>query len=256
MTLAFMLLSVCGLFLAMLLLVETGHRIGLSRRTRRPNRPAGIRGVDAAVFGLMGLLLAFTYAGAASRLDARRQYIVEESNAIGTAYLRLDLLPPETQSQLRQDFRAYVESRLAAYQKLPDFEAMQPELGRSKDLLRKIWNQAVAGGKQADSPAAPMLVLSSLNTMIDITNTRTVAIQLHQPVLVFVMLAIMVLASSLLAGYSMSASDTRSWLHVVSFAALVTAAVYVIFELEYPRIGLIRVDAVDRALAELLRSMQ
>jgi hypothetical protein len=83
-----------GLFLGILFLLEIGRRAGL-RRLARDSEGArtGLAVVEGAVFGLMGLLLAFTFSGAASRFDARRQLIVEEANAIGIAYLRLDLLP-------------------------------------------------------------------------------------------------------------------------------------------------------------------
>ena len=56
----------------------------------------------------MGLLIAFTFYGAGFRFDARRNLLVREANAIGTTYLRLDLLPPDTQPELRQEFRTYV----------------------------------------------------------------------------------------------------------------------------------------------------
>jgi hypothetical protein len=82
-----------GLFLGMLLLQEIGRRIRLRRLARDPDQAeAGFGVVEGAVFGLMGLLIAFTFSGAASRFDTRRQLVVEEANAIGTAYLRLDLL--------------------------------------------------------------------------------------------------------------------------------------------------------------------
>ena len=84
---------------------------------------AGLGAVDGAVFALLGLMIAFTFSGAASRLEVRRQLIVQEANAIGTAYLRLDLLPPGAQPGLREDFRQYVDARLAVYSKLPDIEA-------------------------------------------------------------------------------------------------------------------------------------
>jgi len=66
---------------------------------------AGAGAVEGSVFGLLGLLIAFTFSGAAFRFDARRQLAVEETNAIGTAYLRLDLLPADKQPALRDSFR-------------------------------------------------------------------------------------------------------------------------------------------------------
>ena len=61
----------------------------------------------------LGLLIAFTFSGATSRFEARRHLLTEEANAIGTAYLRLDLLPATAQPELRRMMRAYVDARMA-----------------------------------------------------------------------------------------------------------------------------------------------
>jgi len=76
----------------------------------------GIGTIEGAVFGLLALLVALTFSGAAARFDTRRQLIVEETNDIGTAYLRLDLLPPSAQPALRESFRQYVGMRLVPCQ--------------------------------------------------------------------------------------------------------------------------------------------
>ena len=91
--------------------------------------------------------------------------------------------------------------------------------------------------------------------MIDITTTRTMATQMHPPPIIFVMLFGLALASALLAGYGMAGGKYRSWLHKICFALVVAVAVYVILDVEYPRLGLIRVDAFDQALVELRESM-
>ena len=80
------------LFLGMLLLLEAGRRIGIRRMANdAEGSRAGLGTVEGAVFGLLGLLIAFTFSGAASRFDTRRELIIEETNNIGTAYLRLVL---------------------------------------------------------------------------------------------------------------------------------------------------------------------
>jgi len=82
-------------FVGILLLVEVGRRIGRRRTASNPqDARAEVGVVDAAVFALLGLLIAFTFSGAASTWDTRRHLVVEEANAIGTTYLRLDVLPP------------------------------------------------------------------------------------------------------------------------------------------------------------------
>jgi hypothetical protein len=173
------LLLVTGLFAGMLLLLETGRRIGL-RRMAKDSKGAhvGLGSVDGSVFGLMGLLIAFTFSGAASRFDARRQLVVEEANDIGTAYLRLDMLPAAAQPALRESFRSYLDARLAVYRKLPDLQAAKAELARATELQGEIWTQAVAACREAAQPAS-VLVLPALNQMIDITTTRTMATQMH-----------------------------------------------------------------------------
>ena len=84
----------------MLILIELGRRFRIKHKA-----PQESTAIENAVFALFGLLLAFTFSGAVERYDHHRQLIVEETNAIGTAYLRLDLLPPAAQPALRQLFR-------------------------------------------------------------------------------------------------------------------------------------------------------
>jgi hypothetical protein len=244
-----------GLFLGMLAFQELGRRIGQKRLARDRER-LGAGAVEGAVFGLLGLLVAFTFSGAASRFDDRRHLVTEEANAIGTAWLRLDLLPANAQPALRDLFRQYLDSRLEAYRRLPDINAARAQLARSETLQRTIWSQAVAAGQTSGTTAASMLLLPSLNAMIDITTTRTMAAEIHPPPVLFVMLALVSWIAALLAGYGMAASATRSWIHILAFAAVTATTVYVIVDLEYPRLGLIRVDAVDHVLADLRRSME
>jgi hypothetical protein len=212
--------------------------------------------VDGAVFALLGLLIAFTFSGAASRFDTRRQLIVEEANAIGTAYLRLDILPPSAQTALREKFRQYVETRLEVYRKLPDLSAARAELVKGAKLQEEIWSQAVAASQAEGAQPARVLVLPALNAMIDITTTRTMAGKMHPPMIIFIMLIGLSLVSSLLAGYGMAGGKARSWVHIVGFAATMALAVYVILDLEFPRLGLIRVDAFDQVLVDVRASMR
>ena len=116
-------LVVGGMFVGMLVLLEIGRRLGERARAGDPAAKSGSGSVEGAVFGLMALLIAFTFSGAANRFDTRRALVVEEANNIGTAWLRLDLLPATVQPPLREKFRQYVDVRLAAYAKLPDVAA-------------------------------------------------------------------------------------------------------------------------------------
>src|SRR4051812_20653426 len=120
-----LLIAFC-LFAGMSLMLEWGRRVGASQRASLMDGGAsGVGAVEASIFTLLGLLVAFTFQGAAARFDARRTLVVEEANNIGTAWLRIDLLPAEQQPAMRGLFRQYVDSRLETYRRIPDMAAVK-----------------------------------------------------------------------------------------------------------------------------------
>jgi hypothetical protein len=243
-----------GLFLALVACVEIGRRIGIRRAAQEGEAArAGAGVVEGAVFALLGLLIAFTFSGAASRFDHRRTLIIEEANAIGTAYLRLDLLPAAAQGELREGFRRYLDARLATYRAVPDLAKVKAENARAMALQQEIWTKAVAA---AAGTQATVLLLPALNQMIDITTTRTMAAQTHPPLALFALLFVLALLGALLAGHAMSGGRARNWVHMATFAFALAGAVYVTLDMEFPRLGLIRVDAFDQVLVELRQSMR
>ena len=237
--------------------LEIGRRIGIRRLRRDPEfAKARVSVVEGAVFGLLGLMIAFTFSGAASRFDARRHLIVEEANDIGTAWLRLELLPPADQPPLRDLFRTYLASRLELYKRLADPAAMNAQLDRIEKLQKEIWTKAVVAVKASGDTRTTSLLLGSLNEMIDITTDRTMALQTHPPIIIFAMLIFLAFAAALLAGVGMASPTGRNWVHELGFGLVLAAVVYVILDLEFPRFGLIRIDAVDQVLIDLLDSMK
>ena len=234
--------------------IEFGRRIRLRRREEKWS--SGLGAIDGAVFGLMALLLGFSFSGAVSRFDARRELIVQETNIIGTTWLRVDLLPEAAQPLIRNDLRAYLDARLAFYQNLRRDRAKALEdLARSEKLQLKIWTESIVAAKQTSSPAVLTLVAGSLNEMIDITTMRSVALQTHPPLAMYATLVLLAVASSLIAGFGMGDTEKRPWLHTLVFAASLALTVYTIIDLEFPRVGLIRVDRYDQALVNLRNTM-
>jgi hypothetical protein len=245
-----------GLAFGMFLLMELGRRAGARLQAKDIEQAReGIGAVDGAVFGLLGLLLAFSFSGAASRLDTRRNLITQEANAIGTAWLRLDLLPAEAQPELRALFREYLDSRLEAYRRLLETDVARTQLVRSMKLQSEIWTRAVASCSTEAGQRAAILLLPALNEMFDITTTRLMMLRVHPPSIIFVMLSLLMLASSLLAGLGMAPGRRRSWIHILCFTFILSLAFYVIIDLEFPRMGLIRVDAADRVLVDVRQNM-
>jgi hypothetical protein len=252
------LLFALSLLIGMLLLVEIGRRVRVRRlRKELEGEQSGLSTVEAAVFALFGLMMAFTFSGAASRFNEKRMLIAEEVNRIETAYLRLQVLPQQAQPSLRELFRRYVDSRLETYRRLPNMAAAEMEMAKSKTIQEETWTAAVAASSLPDSrPLCGLLLLPAINNMIDITTTRTMALQIHPPRIIYVLLFGLGLVCSLLAGYRMASGQHRSWLHILSFTALTVTIVYVMLDLEYPRAGLIRLESADQLLVNLRESIK
>jgi hypothetical protein len=246
-----------GLFVALIAALEIGRRAGriAFTTTDAGARPAGLSAVEAVAFGLLGLLLAFTFSGAAARLDTRRAQIVDEANAIGTAWLRLDMLPPTAQPKLRDAFRRYTDSRIALYKTFSQagLEAARTEYARSAALQNEIWAAAVEACREV--PSAPVIVLPALNAMFDIASSRLAASQMHPPMIVYVVLAVISLVCGFLVGYEMGATEAPSRAHMLVLAAILSFTFYVILDFEYPRLGIIRIDDFDRLIVEVRATM-
>jgi len=251
-----------GLLLGILVAVEAGRRIrmrGIERSIAlgdgEPVELPGRGAVDSAVFGLMGLLLAFTFSGALGRWEGRRDLAVAEANAIGTAWLRIDLLRSEAQPSMREGFRGYLDARIETYRRVPDMEAVAAARHDSATFQASLWREATVAAPASAVPAAPMLLLPALNEMFDLAATRLAATQAHPPPVVYFLLFVLVLASALVAGHAMPVARVISRVHIVAFAFALAATVYVVLDMEYPRLGFIRIDEIDRLLIDLRQSM-
>ena len=245
-----------GLFIGTLICLRVGWVVGRERlRGADVDAAAGLGTVDGAVFGLMGLLLAFTFTSAAARFEHRRDLVVEEVNAIGTAWLRLELLQPEARDDLKGLMRRYVDARIASYAHASDAAATDQAVQRSYEIQNELWARLIAALRAETALPLVQSVVPAVNEMFDIAQTRILATRQHPPLAVYLMLGLLVLMSSLLAGFGMAKAASQSKLHVLAFAAIVSASIYLILDIEFPRLGFVRVDQFDRALVELRATM-
>lgn len=245
------LLLLVGLIVLMLLAMEFGWRLGQRRVRRDPDgAEKGTAELDSLVFALFGLLLAFTFSGAVQRFQDRRELINDEANAIGTAYLRISLLPSASQPLLRETFRHYVEVRLRAPKLM-----LEGGVDETSNVQTEIWNQAIAALQQHQGPPIVDAVLDPINEMIDITGTRWLAARTHPPIPIFLLLIGMALACSFLVGHGMGVAQRRYLMHALAFSISISAVIYLLLDVEFPRAGVIQVSFADQVLENTLKSM-
>lgn len=240
----------CGLLFVMVVVAIELGRFFSTQDTDSP----GTGAINGAIFAILGLLLAFSFSGAASRFDQRRDLIVAEANAIGTALLRVDLLPADVQQEIRADFRRYVDARLAAYDPNSEIGDFPTRLKIANAISGEIWKKSVAAGKRPDAlPAVNMLLLPALNEMIDITATRAAATMMHPPLIIRYLLIVLAMVAAFLAGNGFRGRK-QGRLHELAFAVIMTATIFIIIDLEYPRLGFIRVEAFEQAIVKFSRT--
>ena len=241
----------------MLLFAAMGRRLGVARLARDPEGLSkGTGAAEAAVFGLLGLMLAFSFSGAASRFEDRRGLVVEEANAVGTAYLRLDSFR-RRRSRVCGVCSAVISMHGWWPINRPTNWTLRTETRGGRGLAGRdlVGSRGClpAGRCNVPSRHAPA---PAINEMIDITSTRAMARMSHPPVVVFVMLGLLELIGALLVGYATSANKDRSWLHTTLFAAILAMTFSVIVDLEFPRLGLIQVTAADQILIDVGKIMK
>jgi hypothetical protein len=232
--------------------VAVGYLAGrfLRLRDETLREPVGI--VQGAFFALVGLILAFGLTLAIGRYDTRRAAVVDDANTIGTTYLRAQTLAEPVRSDSLRLLREYTDASLALSEAVPTTDGFVRAVAREDAIQRRLWS--LAGDALAGAPrdSAPRLYVETLNQMIDQQTVRVAALNNRIPSAV---LALEVLGAAfafgLLALYT--AMHGRGATTVVLAGALVTVLLLVIFDLDRPTRGLIRVP--DTPLIALRASM-
>lgn len=244
------------LTLLMLWLIEIGRRIGTRHLTPDiAETRKGLAAVDGVIFSLLGLIVAFTFYGAAERFDARRKMVIEEADAIGAAWSRLDILDNDDRLALQALFRQYLDARLGTYRKPAEAAAAETSLERSLILQDRIWQRSlVACAKPLPLPAGNLLV-PSLNEMFRIAHARVATARIHPPRIIFGTLLALTLVSAIMVGHGMAGRKSHSWTHIIGYVITMVVVIYLIFQLEYPRLGFIRMELMDQVLVDLRERM-
>ncbi len=243
------------LFFGMLLFWELGRKLGGRQKNSEYRRAQyGIRVMEGAVFALMGLLIAFTFSAANMRFEARRQLMIQEVNAIGTAYLRLNLLQPDDQLLLRDSFRHYLDLRIASYRHLSIFGLAKSEMQKISLNEILLWRQAVAAVHRQNSRPPALLLLPAINQMFEAANSRMIIVSFHMPLFIFLLLISLAFTSAILAGYDIPRNKKHGSIHFIGFIIIVVLTIYTIFSFEFPRLGLVK-NPDDVQLKELRRHL-
>lgn len=241
-----------SLFIAIAVFNEIGYRLGRFVQLQTPDEVKTLTGsIQGSILGLLALLLGFTFSMSIQRFDSRSMALIDEANAIGTAQLRILLLPQAHQAEAAALMNEYVRMRVSLghidLTQQSKREAFRREVAR---LQSSLWALAVAATDVDPRPVTTGVFVKSLNDAIDSEGKRSALLQMHVPEVVLLLLFIAFISSGGIMGYSAGLSGTRMLVPLLLVSALITLIVFIIIDLDRPRRGLIQTD--QSALISLL----
>jgi hypothetical protein len=245
---------VVGFFVLLLLLVEGGFRAG-----NRVDKKSAIEAtnllvsLEAAILGMLGLLLGFTISMAVSRFENRKYLVLDEANALGTAYLRTSLLQEPGHKEIAHLLCQYVGHRLEMGSSDKKFADLAPARSTTTALQNDFWTKAVAYAKADPHPLLAGLLIQELNQSIDLEESRWTALQNSVPKSVLMANALVALLAAGLVGYTFGMAGVRQIFSLVTLALVVTLVLGVIIDLDRPNSGFIRIS--QQPMADLYRQV-
>jgi hypothetical protein len=241
------LLTVLFMFAAM----EGGYRLGKTRLREsiaKPDTP-GVGAIVGATLALLAFLLAFVVGFAATIFNERRVFVVDEANAIGTAYLRAGYLEEPYRTESRDLLLEYIDTRLDAR----DPEKREVASGRSEEIHNELWSRAelIARENPSDTIA---IYLESINEVIDLHTERIhVGVDLRVPPTILFGLYLVAVGTMFLVGMGSAYRENRNYIALIVLILILSVVFLLIVDLDRSQDGLLRVP--QRALFDLQRQL-
>jgi hypothetical protein len=233
----------CVYFAILLGSNELGFRLGLkvSAKTRADTR-SQIATVEAALLGVLALLLGFTMTLAVSQLENRRQLVVDEANAIGSARFQAQVLPTPEGPEIAALLEKYVGVRVEYGTSGTDLARLASLHTETAQLQKVLWAHAAAYAQKDPNPVKAGLLLQSLNHAFDLEGERWMALHNHVPQSVIFINALVGLLAVTLVGYTFGLGQQRDTFSTCLLALSITLVLAVITDLDRPRTGFIRAN--------------
>ncbi len=238
------------IFLFSLVSFELGFRISKSVHLKTdPIETKTLGQISTGLLGMLAFVLAFTFSMAASQYEKRKQMVLEEANAIGTAYLRADLVDEPYANELKQLLREYVNTRLDAVKK----EITAKDISKSIEIHRLLWTQVRTAAKNLPNTNTSLMV-QSVNEVIDVHEKRiTAGLRDKIPSSIWITLFAISGMAMLTIGIELGFGESRRIIVIIPMMLAFAALTTLIVELNRPQDGIIKVG--QESMISLQKSM-
>jgi hypothetical protein len=208
-------------------------------RTKDTETSADLGIIQTATLTLLGLIIGFTFSMAIARYDLRQNYEEAEANAIGTEFLRADLLPSATAETIKGLLNDYLDQRILFYSK-QDQETAKNITQRTNALEKALWNELLPIARTQSTPTIALAV-SGMNEVINSRGYTQAAWWNRIPVAAWWLMSVIAIGANMLVGFGARNFSSNVGLFMI-FPAMVSIAFFLIADIDSPRGGIIRVD--------------
>lgn len=230
------------LFGCLVLSIEGGFRFGIAGKSRITKKiQSQINAILASMLGILALLMGFIFAQSLERYDARSEAVIDEANAIGTAFLRTDLTPASIRDMAKNVLRDYVDLRVQAAEVTLHSSDEAALIVEAQKKQTELWRLATEAAAASRDPVAASFI-ASVNEMIDSYGKRYAEVTRHVPESVILMLMFTIALTGVVVGFSSGAEDHRPSVAVYALATLIVLLFFLVIDLDRPRRGLIEVS--------------
>ena len=204
----------------------------------------------AAALTLLGLIIGFTFSMAVTRYDQRKNYEEEEANAIGTEYLRVNLLPSADTARIHQTLREYLDQRITFYRNRDDAKLVQINADTAR-LQAELWSEVEASGRTNPTPIVSLAV-GGMNDVLNRQGYTQAAWWNRIPLAAWCLMFAIAIACNGLIGYTAHKVDGKAQRYAV-FPLIAAISFFLIADIDSPSRGVIRVH--PRNLEALAQSL-
>ena len=246
-----------GLVIGMVLALALGHWLGRRHQSSGDvSAKQWIGIVDGPILAIYGLLLAFSFYGATQRFDERRKLIIEETIDLASAFRQTDLLAAEDRPVVQKMLRDYVETQSHLRNRAVEGEKPGVLYAQSRESFERLWDAVVEATANPRARDASSSLLGTLDEIGEVSARSITAPYLHPPLIISVVLLMLSLVSAFLIGYQASTIRRKSWAHLGLFVVFLAVVTYLVLDVEYPRVGAIRIGDMQEFLRERHGTME
>lgn len=240
------------LFVACILMVILGKwvRNKILKRDQQESK-GGVNSLLAALFGLWGFILAFTFSNSFARFENIRALMVDEANMIRNVMLRIETLPENMRGTFQEDLKKYLQARIDYYEFAGDAIKLDQAAQDAVEIGKKLWTQTVRASYVTGFTLPANHMLTALTATYDAGGKRDAILRSSIPIPISLMLFSIALVISFVGGFTSPVLKIKEWVVIIGFILLACLIIFLTIDMARPMRGFIKPDVGQEKIVQL-----